>query len=161
MPITSCTASTATDIASIDTDGFVTLHGRADGAIIRGGFKILPETVRRVLVSHPGVRDACVVGVDDARLGQVPFAAVEVVPGAQPSEEELKDLVRQKLPVYNVPVAVLAVGELPRTPALKVSLNICFGQRHARRATVNDTTHSWPVTLTKGGHREQSSKAVT
>ena len=111
-----------TDIASIDTDGFVTLHGRADGAIIRGGFKILPETVRRVLVSHPGVRDACVVGVDDARLGQVPFAAVEVAPGAEPSEEELKDLVRQKLPVYNVPVAVVAVGELPRTPALKVSL---------------------------------------
>ena len=61
--------------------GFVTLHGRADGAINRGGFKILPETVRRVLVSHPAVRDACVVGVPDARLGQVPFAAVEIVPG--------------------------------------------------------------------------------
>ena len=43
-----------TDIASIDEDGFVTLHGRADGAINRGGFKILPESVRRVLVSHPG-----------------------------------------------------------------------------------------------------------
>ena len=64
-----------TDIASIDADGFVTLHGRADGAINRGGFKILPETVRRVLISHPAVRDACVVGVPDARLGQVPFAA--------------------------------------------------------------------------------------
>jgi hypothetical protein len=64
-----------TDIASIDTDGFVTLHGRADGAINRGGFKILPEIVRRVLISHPAVRDACVVGVPDKRLGQVPFAA--------------------------------------------------------------------------------------
>ena len=70
-----------TDIASIDEDGFVTLHGRADGAINRGGFKILPETVRRVLISHPAVRDACVVGVPDARLGQVPFAAIEAVPG--------------------------------------------------------------------------------
>ena len=70
-----------TDIASIDEDGFVTLHGRADGAINRGGFKILPETVRRVLISHPAVRDACVVGVPDARLGQVPFAAIEVAPG--------------------------------------------------------------------------------
>ncbi len=54
-----------TDIASIDADGFVTLHGRADGAINRGGFKIMPETVRRVLISHPAVRDACVVGVPD------------------------------------------------------------------------------------------------
>lgn len=112
-----------TDIASIDEDGFVYLHGRADGAINRGGFKVLPETVRRVLVAHPAVRDACVVGGSDARLGQVPFAAVEVAAGAvAPSEEDLKDLVRQTLPVYNVPVAVATVDELPRTPALKVSL---------------------------------------
>jgi long-chain acyl-CoA synthetase len=112
-----------TDIASIDADGFVTLHGRADGAINRGGFKIMPETVRRVLISHPAVRDACVVGVPDKRLGQVPFAAIEVPPGQQvPSDHELKDLVRQSLPVYNVPVAFAAVDELPRNPALKVSL---------------------------------------
>ena len=112
-----------TDIASIDADGFVTLHGRADGAINRGGFKILPETVRRVLISHPAVRDACVVGVPDKRLGQVPFAAIEATPGMPvPSGDELKDLVRQSLPVYNVPVDFAVVDELPRNPALKVSL---------------------------------------
>ena len=112
-----------TDIASIDVDGFVTLHGRADGAINRGGFKFLPETVRRVLISHPAVRDACVVGVPDERLGQVPFAAIEATPGmSAPSDDELKDHVRQSLPVYNVPVAFAVVDELPRNPALKVSL---------------------------------------
>ena len=112
-----------TDIASVDVDGFVTLHARADGVINRGGFKIMPETVRRVLISHRAVRDACVVGVPDKRLGQVPFAAIEVMPAmTAPSEEELKDLVRQKLPVYNVPVAFAVVDDLPRNPALKVSL---------------------------------------
>lgn len=112
-----------TDIASIDDDGFVTLHGRADGAINRGGFKVLPETVRRVLMSHPAVRDACVVGVPDARLGHVPFAAIEVAPGhVAPSDTDLKELVRQTLPVYNTPVAFAVVDELPRNPALKVSL---------------------------------------
>jgi acyl-CoA synthetase (AMP-forming)/AMP-acid ligase II len=112
-----------TDIASVDADGFVTLHGRADGAINRGGFKILPETVRRVLISHPAVRDACVVGVPDKRLGQVPFAAIETRPDMpSPSDDELKELVRQALPVYNVPVAFAVVDELPRNPALKVSL---------------------------------------
>jgi acyl-CoA synthetase (AMP-forming)/AMP-acid ligase II len=112
-----------TDIASMDADGFVTLHGRADGAINRGGFKVLPETVRRVLISHPAVRDACVVGVADKRLGEVPFAAIEIVPGATaPSDSELKDLVRRELPVYSVPVAFVVVDELPRNPALKVSL---------------------------------------
>lgn len=112
-----------TDIASIDDDGFVTLHGRADGAINRGGFKVQPEAVRRVLISHPAVRDACVVGVPDPRLGEVPFAAIETVAGAaSPSDDDLKEWVRKALPVYNVPVAFVAVDELPRNPALKVSL---------------------------------------
>ena len=112
-----------TDLASIDGDGFVTLHGRADGAINRGGFKVLPEVVRRALVSHPDVRDACVVGVADERLGQVPFAAIEISPGAAaPTDEELEALVRRTLPAYNVPVAFTIVDALPRNPALKVSL---------------------------------------
>jgi acyl-CoA synthetase (AMP-forming)/AMP-acid ligase II len=64
-----------------------------------------------------------VVGVPDARLGQVPFAAIEMVRGAvPPCDDDLKELVRQSLPVYNVPVAFAVVDELPRNPALKVSL---------------------------------------
>jgi long-chain acyl-CoA synthetase len=112
-----------TDLASVDADGFITLHGRGDGAINRGGFKILPETVRGVLLSHPAVRDACVVGVPDARLGEVPFAAVELVTGAAaPTGEELKELVREALPTHHVPVAVAVLDALPRNPSLKVSL---------------------------------------
>ncbi|WP_395309979.1 fatty acid--CoA ligase family protein [Mycobacterium sp. AMU20-3851] len=111
-----------TDIASIDDDGFITLHGRADGAINRGGFKILPETVRSVLISHPEVRDAGVVGVPDERLGEVPFAAVETVPGARVTEHDLLAAVREALPAHHVPVAVALVDELPRTPSLKVSV---------------------------------------
>ena len=53
----------------------------------------------------------------------MPFAAIEVTAGIPvPSEDELKDLVRQSLPVYDVPVDVAVVDELPRNPALKVSL---------------------------------------
>ena len=111
------------DLASIDADGFITLHGRADGAINRGGFKVLPEIVRRVLVGHPSVRDAAVVGVPDARLGEVPFAAVEVMPGTPtPDPAELVDLVRNALPKHYVPVEVVVVAELPRNQSLKVSL---------------------------------------
>jgi long-chain acyl-CoA synthetase len=111
------------DLASVDEDGFVTLHGRGDGAIIRGGFKILPETVQRVLLSHPGVRDAVVVGVPDQRLGEVPFAAVEPSEGQpRPSAEELKALVRRELPVHHVPPRIAVLDELPRLPSLKISL---------------------------------------
>ena len=110
-----------TDLASIDDDGFLTIHGRGDGAINRGGFKILPETVRRVLIGHPAVRDAAVVGVPDRRLGEVPFAAIEVKRGASaPTESELKDLIRDVLPSHHVPVAITVVDELPRSAALKV-----------------------------------------
>ena len=110
-----------TDLASVDADGFVTIHGRADGAIIRGGFKVLPETVRGVLMSHPAVGDACVVGVADRRLGHVPFAAVETKHAAStPSETELMDWVRESLPSHHVPVAIAVVDELPRNAALKV-----------------------------------------
>jgi long-chain acyl-CoA synthetase len=64
-----------------------------------------------------------VVGVPDKRLGQVPFAAIETTPATPvPSADELKDLVRQSLPVYCVPVDFAVVDELPRNPALKVSL---------------------------------------
>ncbi|WAC57060.1 ANL family adenylate-forming protein [Gordonia sp. SL306] len=112
-----------TDLASIDADGFVYLHGRGDGAINRGGFKILPETVRAVLIRHPAVLDVSVVGVPDDRLGQVPFAAVELRRGsATPSEDELKDLVRESLPSHHVPVEIAVVDELPRNAAWKVTV---------------------------------------
>ncbi len=99
------------------------MHGRADGAINRGGFKVLPETVRRVLISHPAVRDAAVVGVPDSRLGEVPFAAVEPTAGRPaPAAADLIELVRNRLPRHCVPVDVVVVDELPRTQSLKVSL---------------------------------------
>lgn len=111
------------DLAAIDADGFITLFGRADGAINRGGFKVLPETVRRVLVAHPSVRDAAVVGVPDARLGEVPFAVVEVIAGCPvPDSAELIEMVRAALPKHYVPAGVIAVDELPRNPSLKVAL---------------------------------------
>lgn len=112
-----------TDLASIDTDGFVTLHGRGDGAIIRGGFKVLPETVVKSLITHPAVLDAAVIGLPDARLGEVPVAAVELRSGLDvPSEDELKSHVRASLPAHHVPAQIRVVERLPRTPSLKVSL---------------------------------------
>ncbi len=67
-----------TDVARIDDDGFLWILGRADQAIIRGGFKVLPDTVRGALEGDPRVLGAAVVGRDDERLGSVPVAAVEL-----------------------------------------------------------------------------------
>ena len=67
-----------TDLARIDADGFLWILGRADQAIIRGGFKVRPDDVRAALEAHPAVRGAAVIGVADARLGAVPVAVVEL-----------------------------------------------------------------------------------
>lgn len=112
-----------TDLVTIDEDGFVFHLGRNDGAIVRGGFKILPETVVNALRSHPAVSDAAVVGIPDARLGEVPVAAVETQEGfAAPTPAELEAHIRGLLPAHHVPTRFLIVAALPRTPSMKVSL---------------------------------------
>lgn len=111
-----------TDLAELDSDGFLYIRGRADDAIIRGGFKILPGDVASVFLRHPSVKDASVIGLPDERLGAVPVAALELhADAARPSEEELLALARKHLVSYQVPVALKIVSELPRTPSLKVS----------------------------------------
>lgn len=112
-----------TDIGSMDDDGFIFIHGRADSAIIRGGFKILPERVVECLRDHPGVADAAVIGVADAILGQVPVAVVEQRAGCPaPAPDELEKLVRSRLPAHHVPTRFMVVERLPRTASLKVSI---------------------------------------
>ncbi len=110
------------DLASIDPDGFVYLQGRADDAINRGGFKILPEEVAAVLRRYPGVRDAAVVGKPDARLGQVPIAAIEMAPGTPPPlPATIEAFAREHLTAYMVPKEFRFVDTLPRTASLKIN----------------------------------------
>lgn len=110
------------DLAALDEQGFLWIRGRADDAIIRGGFKVHPDHVRSVLEKHPSVREAAVAPRPDERLGQVPVAGVELEPGMPvPDEAELRDFCRQMLTPYEVPVAIVVLDELPRTPSSKVS----------------------------------------
>lgn len=108
-----------TDLGRIDDDGFVWITGRADGAINRGGFKVLPETVESALLRHPAVRSAGVVGLPDPRLGHVPAAGVEV--RTPVTEDELREWLRERLLKYQVPVRIVIVDSLPKTPSMKVS----------------------------------------
>lgn len=112
-----------TDLAVIDEDGFLFLRGRSDNMIIRGGFKISPDTIAGVLRDHPSVLEAGVVGVPDPRLGEVPFAAVQLQAGAlAPTEAELSALVRSRLSPQMTPVRILVLDTLPRTGSMKVDL---------------------------------------
>jgi acyl-coenzyme A synthetase/AMP-(fatty) acid ligase len=109
------------DQAVIDADGFLWHRGRADGAIMRGGFKLLPETIEHALSLHPAVSSVAVVGLRDARLGEVPVAAVQLRPDAErPTIGELERHLREHVYATHIPVAWRFVEELPRTPSFKV-----------------------------------------
>lgn len=112
-----------TDLVVIDDDGFVFHHGRGDGAILRGGHKVIPEKVINCLRDHPSVLDAAVVGLPDRRLGGVPAAVVELKADMpQVDEAELKEHVRAALTAPQVPVAIRIVDAIPRTTSLKADL---------------------------------------
>jgi len=108
-----------TDLASIDDDKFLFIRGRADDAINRGGFKIPPSVIEEALAAHPAVDEASAVALPDARLGQVPAAAVTLRGPA--TEEELMEYLAGRLTRYQRPVAIRVVDQLPRTPSLKIS----------------------------------------
>ena len=86
-----------TDLARIDQDGFVWIVGRADQAIIRGGFKVMPDDVRNALENHPAVAGAAVVGRSDERLGETPVAMVELRSSASADPDELAEYLRDAL----------------------------------------------------------------
>jgi long-chain acyl-CoA synthetase len=108
-----------TDLAIIDDDQFLFIRGRADDAINRGGFKIPPSVIEDALEAHPAVNEASAVALPDARLGQVPAAAVTLLSPA--TEEELMEYLTSRLTRYQRPVAIKVVDQLPRTPSLKIS----------------------------------------
>jgi acyl-CoA synthetase (AMP-forming)/AMP-acid ligase II len=112
-----------TDIARIDADHFLWIIGRADQAIIRGGFKVMPDDVRSALELHPDVADAAVVGRSDERLGETPVAMVELrVPGSADAAG-LIDYLRTRLARYEIPAQIAIVAELPRTLSGKPDLS--------------------------------------
>ncbi|MGO9932590.1 MAG: class I adenylate-forming enzyme family protein [Steroidobacteraceae bacterium] len=109
------------DIGMLDEDGFLFHRGRADGAIVRGGFKLMPETIERALLLHPAISAAAVVGVPDPRLTQIPAAAIKLRPGAaQPTVADLEKHLRDHVPATHIPVIWRFVEALPTTPSFKV-----------------------------------------
>jgi acyl-CoA synthetase (AMP-forming)/AMP-acid ligase II len=111
-----------TDMARIDEDGFLWILGRADQAIIRGGFKVMPDDVGAALEGHPAVRGAAVVGRPDDRLGETPVAMVELRDAVSVDAAELVEFLRARLARYEIPADIAIVDQIPRTPSGKADL---------------------------------------
>ncbi len=110
------------DLGRMDADGYFHHAGRADDVIISAGWTMSAVEIEDVLLKHPDVREAAVIGVPDAVRGQVVKAFV-VTPGRSGDAltVELQDFVRRRLSQHEYPRQVAFVPELPKTPAGKVN----------------------------------------
>ncbi|HXO56455.1 MAG TPA: fatty acid--CoA ligase family protein, partial [Mycobacterium sp.] len=108
------------DIGHLDSDGFLWLEGRASDMINRGGLKVLPQEIEEHLCARPEVAEACVAGVPDRRLGEVPVAWVRATPGVSVDLTALLADLRDTFAGYKIPVSVEVISELPRNEIGKV-----------------------------------------
>ncbi|MFC5750995.1 class I adenylate-forming enzyme family protein [Actinomadura rugatobispora] len=112
------------DLGYSDEAGYLYLTGRSKELIVSGGANVYPAEVERVLVMMDGVADAAVFGLPDERWGEAVSAAVQPVPGAGPTEEEVKGFARERLAGYKKPVNVFFVDELPRNASMKIMKHV-------------------------------------
>jgi fatty-acyl-CoA synthase len=108
------------DLAVVDEGGYVTIVGRRNEIIIRGGYNIVPRELEDLLRTHPAVDDACIIGVPDAILGELVCACVIPVEGAIVRGEELREFCRDQVADYKVPDLVRFFDIFPMTASGKV-----------------------------------------
>jgi len=108
------------DLARVDEEGYQYLAVRRADLIISGGENIYPAEVERVLLLHPAVREAAVIGIKDKEWGERVMAVVVLRAGAQVSEEEIINFCKERLASYKRPRQVAFVEELPKNQLGKV-----------------------------------------
>ena len=102
------------DLVEVDQQGYVRVVGRLSDLIIRGGSNVSPAEVEAVLVAHPDVQEAAVVGVPDPDYGERVVAAVVLAPSAGHDPDGLRDHCAASLAGYKVPAEIVSVDRLPR-----------------------------------------------
>jgi long-chain acyl-CoA synthetase len=111
---------TAGDLGYLDSDGYLFIADRRTDLIITGGANVYPAEVESVLMAHPKVADAAVVGVPDPDMGKSVLAVVELRSGEHASAEEIIAFTRRDLAHYKCPRRIEFVEWLPREPQGKV-----------------------------------------
>jgi long-chain acyl-CoA synthetase len=111
---------TAGDLGYLDADGYLFIADRRTDLIISGGANIYPAEVEAVILQHPAVADAAVIGIPDPEMGKSVLAVVELRTGKDVTGEDLIAFTRRDLAHYKCPRRIEFVAELPREPQGKV-----------------------------------------
>ena len=116
------------DAAVVHPDGYIQIRDRWKDVIISGGENISSIEVEALLLQHPAVQEAAVVGVPDPYWGESPVACVVFRPGSQATAAELRDFCREHLAHFKVPKQFHPVAELPKTATGKIQKFVLRGQ---------------------------------
>jgi fatty-acyl-CoA synthase len=115
------------DAAVVHPDGYVEIRDRIKDVIISGGENISSVEVESMLLRHPAVQEAAVVGLADDKWGEAPHAWVVVKPGATLTDGELRTFCRERLAHFKVPHTFTTVAELPKTATGKIQKYVLRG----------------------------------
>jgi long-chain acyl-CoA synthetase len=102
------------DVGYLDSDGYLYITDRLKDMIISGGVNIYPAEIEAVLLKHPAVLDAAVIGIPDAEFGEQVKAFCELRPGASATPAELLEFASRDLATYKRPKSLEVLPELPR-----------------------------------------------
>ncbi len=108
------------DVGHFDAAGRLWIDGRDDDMIVSGGENLFPGEVEELLITHPAIEEAAVVGVDDIEFGKRLAAFVVPRGGESVSPDEVREFVKHNLARYKVPRDVTILNELPRNPTGKI-----------------------------------------
>jgi long-chain acyl-CoA synthetase len=109
------------DLAKVDEDGFVYIVDRAKDMVIRAGENVYCAEVEAALFEHPAIDDAAVIGIPDDELGEQVGAVVRLKPGAETTEDELREFLTGRIAPFKVPVRFwFREADLPRNPGGKI-----------------------------------------
>jgi fatty-acyl-CoA synthase len=119
------------DAAVVHPDGYVDIRDRLKDVIISGGENISSVEVEGVLLRHPAVHEAAVVGLPDSKWGEAPHAFIVLKPGATVTPDELRAHTRDRLAHFKTPHSFTFVSELPKTATGKIQKFVLRGNRSA------------------------------
>lgn len=108
------------DLGVMREDGCIHITGRSRDVIIRGGENIYPREVEEFLYTYPKVGEVQVIGIPNARLGEVVVAWIRVRPGTEATEQEIKEFCQGQIAYYKIPEHVRFVTEFPATLSGKI-----------------------------------------
>jgi acyl-CoA synthetase (AMP-forming)/AMP-acid ligase II len=121
------------DIASVDEHGTVRIVDRIKELIKHKGYQIAPAELEALLLTHPAIADAAVIGIPDEQAGEIPKAFV--VPSAPLTGEEVTAFVAERVAPYKKIRAVELVEEIPKSPSGKILRRVLIDRERAAALT--------------------------